>query len=292
MSDYPEPMDQPLWGPAPTLPSDPVYDAIPRAPIVEQPQPLRPPPPPVPVPPVQLPPRLPVRQRRPGQNTWLLVSAAVVVIVLTLVLVGVVVTRHPNTTSTAPDPAGVQYSQDSQDAQATTDATTTDPATITDVPTTDPPTTPPNTDTLTQAETGPDGMRLQVPAGWTTRSGTSPSVTELDNPTVPGQYLRFGAAPPVVAGTLLDAVESYEQTTPTIQTDYQRVQLTSVSFGDAPEAVEWEFTFTGNGGTRHAAGLYWRIDGIEYVLYVSSYDTDWDTTDQVFQAVQATVTPS
>ena len=217
------------------------------------------------------------------------------------VLVVIVVTRRPNAqiASGSASPATSTTGQFDQGNQFTaTPATTTTASpttdyptdTTTDIPTTEPTTMPPLNDEITQAVTGPYDMRLLVPAGWAPKGGTSPTVTEMDNPAVPGQYVRFGAAPPVVPGTLMDAVLHYEQTTPTIQTDYERVQMTSVSFGDAPEAVEWEFTFAGSLGTRHAIGLYWRINDIEYVLYASSYEPDWSSTQQIFQAVAATVT--
>jgi hypothetical protein len=197
------------------------------------------------------------------------------------------VTRRPNTSTGSAAPADSSIGQVTETEPPTTVPTTvtytsTVPSTTTDTPTT----------TNARILTGPYGMQVSAPPDWTTKPGTVPSVTEVDNPAVPGQFIRFGGATPVSSGTLLDTVLQYEQTTPGISSGYQRVQLDSVSFGSAPEAVEWEFTFGTNQGTRHASGLYWRINGIEYVLYASSYEADWATTQQAFQAMQATAGPS
>ncbi len=277
------PPEVPLWGPAPPMPGQSIPEPTQR-PMFDIPtSPSSPPPEPPGQPPVR---HSDSADHRGRTTTWLVACGAAVVIVLVLVVV--VVTRRPNTSTGSAvaaqtgSPIGqVTETEPPSTVPTTVTSTSAAPTTTTDTPT-----------TTARILAGPYGMQVSAPPDWTTKPGTVPSVTEVDNPAVPGQFIRFGAAPPVSSGTLLDTVLQYEQTTPGIGSGYQRVQLAGVSFGSAPEAVEWEFTFGTDQGTRHACGLYWRINGIEYVLYASSYEADWATTQQAFQAMQATAGPS
>jgi hypothetical protein len=153
-------------------------------------------------------------------------------------------------------------------------------------------TAPTTTQADTQRLTGPDGMQVSVPAGWSAQAGATPANTQVNNPASPDQFVRFGAAPPDTGGSLLTGIQYSEQHTSSIQDGYQRLELSDVPFGDTDEAVDWEFTFVKDGVTRHAGGLYWLVDGVEYVVYASSDASNWDSTAQILREMEDTASPS
>lgn len=139
---------------------------------------------------------------------------------------------------------------------------------------------------------GANGIVVEVPNGWTISQGSVATNTEADNPSVPGQLIRFGASEQA-SGSLLSGVQQdADNLSAASSADYQQIQLGSVSFGSAQEAVIWEFTFSKNGTPTHGEGLYWRLNGYDYVIYVSSDSADWTSTQQVFQTAEQTASPT
>ncbi|MEU6216849.1 serine/threonine-protein kinase [Streptomyces sp. NPDC047022] len=73
--------------------------------------------------------------------------------------------------------------------------------------------------------------------------------------------------------------------------DYKRVTLQKNVYRDRPGSL-WEYTWTALRkdtpfpGPRHAVEeTYFARDGVEYAIYVSGPESDWDTTQKVFREV-------
>jgi hypothetical protein len=140
-----------------------------------------------------------------------------------------------------------------------------------------------------QVVDAPGGMSVSVPSSWSVHAGASSTNVQADDPDA-DCFLRFGGgkADPRPLGTV---VSGFERTTPSIQTGYQRLQLSSVAYGQAQAAVDWEFTFSSDTGPRHAYGRYWRTGGTDYVVYASCAVDDWSEAEQPLSTMFDTASP-
>jgi len=232
--------------------------------------------PPPPMPPTQRP------RTGPPVAAIVAIAAIVLVAVATVVIVGVRGGGSGTAASGNGQPSGIGLDTTAVDPTAvdptavepsTVDATTVEPTTpepTTDAPTTEP-SAPVNGYTIVP---GPAGIHVPVPDGWSVHAGAAASNLQADDPATEGRFLRFGGDP-LQTADLLSAVRLLETSTPTIRAGYQRIRLAKVNAGPTREAVDWEFTFTRDGGTRHAYGRYWLQNGIVYVVYLSSAESDW-----------------
>ncbi len=181
-------------------------------------------------------------------------------------------------------------------------ATTTQPTTTT-VPVSDNP-GPPTTSTvpapptsLTQgvvpsgytAVSGPAGIQVNIPAGWTTTSPFA-SEDEADDPAGSGSLIRYGGTPSP-SMSLLDAVSSDEASNTSVKTGYQQLQLNQVSSPTGDDTVVWEFLFDKNNVQRHVLSWFWRANGTDYVVYFSSTVANWSVMQSIASAVEQTAGP-
>jgi hypothetical protein len=124
------------------------------------------------------------------------------------------------------------------------------------------------------------GLKLSIPDGWTARPVANAAAEQrADDPAHPGAFLQFGGYTTAHASQLA-RVQGYEQARQ--RTDYVRLKLNPVIYGDADDAVEWEYTFRGD-TQLHAYGRYWREGKREYVLYALAPEADWDATWDVLR---------
>ncbi|MEV6829488.1 hypothetical protein [Amycolatopsis sp. NPDC051102] len=138
-----------------------------------------------------------------------------------------------------------------------------------------------------QRVTGPAGVSVSIPAGWSVQRGAFATTDEADAPDGSGSLIRYSGSPTPVM-SLLDAVERLERTTPTIRTGYERLRLDELSSGD----VVWEFRFTTKAGVqRHALGRYWRADGHDYAVYASVDDSLWAEFQPTLDVLVQTAAP-
>jgi hypothetical protein len=179
---------------------------------------------------------------------------------------------------------------------ATATAATTAPTTTTQQPTTS--TVPaPSPTSLSQgvvpsgylAESGPAGIQVNIPAGWTITSPFA-SEDEADDPTGSGSLIRYGGTPSP-SMSLLDAVTSDETGNTSVKTGYQQLQLNQVSSPTGDDTVVWEFLFDKNNVQRHALGWFWRANGTDYVVYFSSTVANWPAMQSIAGAVEQTAGP-
>jgi hypothetical protein len=134
---------------------------------------------------------------------------------------------------------------------------------------------------------GPGGIMVSIPGDWPVRPGATAFNMQADDPDSPGDLIRFGGSPsPPVS--LLDSVVQNEADTPTIRDGYQRLRLERVS--GTTDIVEWEFLFIKDGQPRHAFGRYWRLDGLDYVVYASAATNTWPGLQPVIDVVVRTAT--
>lgn len=135
---------------------------------------------------------------------------------------------------------------------------------------------------------GPAGIMVNIPEGWPVRQGATASNLQADDPDSPGDLIRFGGSPsPAVS--LLDAVAQNETDNPNIRDGYQRLRLAQVS--RAPDTVEWEFLFVKDGEPRHAFGQFWRLDGVDYVVYISAGTDTWPRLQPALDVLVSTAAP-
>ncbi|WP_106195025.1 hypothetical protein [Umezawaea tangerina] len=154
-------------------------------------------------------------------------------------------------------------------------------------------TTPPPSTTIPpgyREVTGPGGIIVGIPRDWQVRPGAVPSNQQADDPTSPGDLLRFGGSPSTTS-SLLESVAQNETDNSGIKDGYQRLKLQRASTQAGLEAVEWEFLFAKDGGTRHARGLFWRLNGTDFVVYASGSTTTWPRVQPVFEVMVRTAGP-
>lgn len=140
--------------------------------------------------------------------------------------------------------------------------------------------TPTRAPDTTQTVSGPGGISVEIPAGWAVGGSPADANQQASDPADPQVFVRFGAsAPPDVP--ILTEIQNGETGNPNVQNGYRRVQLVESSFHGLP-AANWEFTFVKDGLTRHAHGLYWREDGLTYVIYLSAPADRWASVEWIF----------
>jgi hypothetical protein len=289
---------QPLWGPPPEwyAPTPGVAPESPGWQPPPQPTPAAAPPPAVPYQP-QAAPMAP----QPKTQSYAWVVLALSAAVAALVVLGVVILVHRNSeTQNTGAPSGVpdaQYAPSTEPSTETADtpygATTSDSPSDTYAA----PEEPADTDTpVTVVDgyrdvSGAAGIEVLVPSKWSVHEGAVVSNTEAEDPAHPNVVARFGGAPPELSGDLLAVVKSNETENSGIKSDYNRIELQETAFGGAEEAVTWEFTYAKNGAARHARALFWRLGGIDYVVYMSAPAGNWLAANDVFEVMASSARP-
>jgi hypothetical protein len=174
-------------------------------------------------------------------------------------------------------------------------ATTMQPTTTTVPPTTSTVPAPPTS--LTQGvvpsgytpESGPAGIQVNIPSGWTIASPFA-SENEADDPAGSGSLIRYGGTPSP-SMSLLDAITSDESSNTSVKTGYQQLQLNQVSSPTGDDTVVWEFLFDKNNVQRHVLSWFWRANGTDYVVYFSSTVANWPAMQSIASAVEQTAGP-
>lgn len=246
-------------------------------------------PPPLPPIPEPLPPRPDPRgSRRRATALYVVVSVCLLGGILAIAIV-----RYSNRPAheTAAAPVTTTAESAAPEPAAEAPVTTTPPPTTTWTPpstslapVTDEP-VPPSYRTVS----GPGGVHVAIPADWQVKPGAVPSNLQADAPDGTS-LIRFGgsAAEP---GSLLDTVASNETENPNIVHGYLRLRLEPV-VGMGVEAVNWEFEFVNKDGVqRHSYGRYWRLNGIDYVVYASTDAALWDTMTETIEVMVSTAGP-
>jgi hypothetical protein len=132
------------------------------------------------------------------------------------------------------------------------------------------------------------GLRLAIPIGWKVRPvSNAPAEQRAADPAHPFAFVQFGGYTTVHA-TQLGRVRGYEQGKQ--RTDYVQLKLAPVTYGQADEAVDWEYTFRSS-SVLHAYGRYWRVGKREYVLYALAPQANWEQTEAVLQTALKSATP-
>jgi hypothetical protein len=135
---------------------------------------------------------------------------------------------------------------------------------------------------------GPAGIQVAIPLGWPVKPGAVPSNRQADALSG-GGLVRFGGSP-ATGMSLYDTVAGNETANPNIIDGYQRLRLEPV-YGFGVEAVDWEFNYFKDGELRHGQGRYWRLGGVDYVVYASAPETSWPPMISVIDTMIATAQP-
>lgn len=136
---------------------------------------------------------------------------------------------------------------------------------------------------------GPGGILVSIPEDWPVKPGSTASNMQADDPDSPGDLIRFGSSPSSTA-SLLDSVVENEADTPSIRDGYRRLRIERVH--GTTDIVEWEFLFIKDGQPRHAYGRYWRLGGLDYVVYASAATSTWPGLQPVVDVVVRTAAPN
>ncbi|PPK64783.1 hypothetical protein CLV40_11721 [Actinokineospora auranticolor] len=140
-----------------------------------------------------------------------------------------------------------------------------------------------------QRVAGPGGLVTTIPSGWKiTRSG-GPGAMQATDPDDPGRYVRYGGSAAPAAG-IVESHVAYEKTFGSAKPNFTRLSLGTTTY-HGTQAVDWEFEHDSPTGRRRAHSMYWRVGGIEYVLYASSTSARWSDTKPVYDTMVDNATP-
>jgi hypothetical protein len=157
--------------------------------------------------------------------------------------------------------------------------------------TTEQPTTPPLTPSDGYLpESGPAGVTVNIPPGWTV-SQPFAAEAEADDPSGSGSLIRYGGTASSSA-SLLDVVSGDEASNTSVKTGYQQLQLNSVQSATGDDTVVWEFLFDKAGVQRHVLSWFWRAQGYDYLVYFSATEANWPSMQPVVNLVEQTAGPT
>lgn len=134
----------------------------------------------------------------------------------------------------------------------------------------------------------PAGFALDVPDSWERTSGGASVYYE----TADGSDLIQIFALNGPETTPYDSLAATEQTVSN-DAQYQRIGLGYVIDDPASDAAELEYTYLrDDGSTRHVVDrAFTGPDGVQYALLVAGPDTDWSTSQQIFQVARDSFCP-
>ncbi|MEV6823568.1 hypothetical protein [Amycolatopsis sp. NPDC051102] len=143
------------------------------------------------------------------------------------------------------------------------------------------PSTPSPIDQDYETVTAPDGFSTVVPRGWPSEPKNAGSFQATD-PRDDSHYVRYGATE--ARGDLYGTHAAAEKDTATRLSALRRVRMDPIDVRGS-EAVDWEFTWDSSQGTRHVRAVYWRTGGVEYFVYVSALDSDWQPMPELLNTM-------
>ncbi|WP_370947358.1 hypothetical protein AB5J62_07325 [Amycolatopsis sp. cg5] len=222
---------------------------------------------------------VPPRPRR--WTTVIIVAVMALAVAVVAGIVYVAISSAKRMQDAAPPPAAQEPLLQTSSSRSPSSAPSSSPTTTT---------TTSSAATGLKPVTGPAGLVVSLPPSWSVHAGAVASNREATDPDEASRLIRFGGNPSS-SGSLFDITARNETRNTSISTDYQRVRLDKIDFGNASEAVDWEFTFTKSGKATHARGVYWRIDNTDYVVYTSSSETSWAESAEIFDSVLASAQP-
>jgi len=134
----------------------------------------------------------------------------------------------------------------------------------------------------------PTGFRIGVPEGW--EPSTDGPRTYFRDPES-SRYLMVDQTTEPADDALADW-EANEQAVSQRLADYQRVSMERVDYRDY-DAVDWEFTFAGDGDRVHVVNRNVRVDDERaYAIYWSTPDSRWDESFGVFEVAVESFRPA
>jgi hypothetical protein len=121
------------------------------------------------------------------------------------------------------------------------------------------------------------GMSTIVPKDWSVEPCVSGNGCEqADDPADSSRFIRFGGSP-APTRSLIETLIDYEEQFAANSPGYHRIYLQSGAY-EGHESMEWEFEWDSGGTRRHGRGTYWRANGMDNFVYVSSPTSTWTTT--------------
>lgn len=136
---------------------------------------------------------------------------------------------------------------------------------------------------------GPADLETVIPTGWKSVAAGQPGAMRAVDPSDPVRVVGYGGA----AATSNDLVRvhlTYEESFAGRTTAYRRLDLNSATYGGHP-AVEWEFVHRDGRDLQRVHALYWLAGGVEYFVFASSPDDEWNRMVPVYDAMVANSRP-
>lgn len=140
-----------------------------------------------------------------------------------------------------------------------------------------------------QRVAGPAEVSTVIPVGWRIARAGGPGAMRASDPADAGRFLGYGGAPTETTDIaqlhLATEIQFADRTT-----DYERISLRRAVYGGHP-AIEWEYTHDDGSGEQHVRALYWLVDSIEYFVYASGPQPQWQRMQDIYDEMVANSRP-
>jgi hypothetical protein len=130
--------------------------------------------------------------------------------------------------------------------------------------------------------TGPQGLATVLPASFTVLGNDTGTVTAM-NRLDPDVQVRFGGAPPENLAGLYETISEAARKSSS-RNGYRQYALERTTHGGL-DAVDWEFQYDPQAGTRRLRAHYWRTGGIEYVLLAEAPPNRWAEAERLLDTM-------
>lgn len=136
-----------------------------------------------------------------------------------------------------------------------------------------------------QRVTGPEMVRTVIPVGWHVARGGAPGAMRATDPADSGRFVGYGGAP--ATSEDIAAVHAENETRFAERTDdYRRIELNRANYAGHP-AVEWQYEHDDGSGPQRVRALFWQVDGIEYFIYASGPQRQWQRMQPIYDEMVA-----
>jgi eukaryotic-like serine/threonine-protein kinase len=127
-----------------------------------------------------------------------------------------------------------------------------------------------------------------IPAGW--QATESSSGTRFDDP-AGGRYLLVATRTPA-APSAVGAWHESERAFRTSHGAYERIRLERIDVEGADDAADWEFTYVEDEASLHAIDRAIVVGDTGYALYFQTHADQWESSQPLFEQIDATFQPS
>lgn len=140
-----------------------------------------------------------------------------------------------------------------------------------------------------QRVTGPQMVQTVIPLGWQVARGGAPGAMRATDPADSGRIVGYGGAPAadedIAVTHVTDETRFAERAA-----GYERIDLNRATYAGHP-AVEWEYQHDDGSGRQHVRALFWHVEGVEYFIFASGPEPQWDRMQLIYDQMVANSRP-